>query len=284
MKKSFIAILISLALLLTLTACNSDKNGGQEADNDTETTEEGETQGFKSADGKFEFNADCFVADEEESSYSDNECTFIKATYEILSLTDEAKELYPELSEALEAINSEVRERATDVVREYMDSADEDYAENPEKFLKDGGCYTYEYKYSPIYVNGNYVSLSVEDYCYMGGAHPTSSYYAYTINVTTGESAKIGDFVTDTNALVDAIAEKLDRYYGGGLYYTDDELKNYIMCTFTGESFNGELISIPWNITEKGLAFYFGDYAVAPYASGSFICEINTSEFPDLFK
>lgn len=61
------------------------------------------------------------------------------------------------------------------------------------------------------YVGEDYISLVYNNVCYMGGAHPYSSFDGITINCSTGEMVEVNEFVDDSE---EEIGKQLQNILG----------------------------------------------------------------------
>lgn len=104
-------------------------------------------------------------------------------------------------------------------------------------------------------------SLALSLQSYTGGAHGNSEMTYNSFNTTTGEKIRLSDIVTDGKKLVE-VAEK--KFRAIKKLKADDDLKK------AGFWFEGNKFSLNDNycLTGKGLAFYFNQYEIAPYAAG----------------
>lgn len=314
MIRKFLAAAISLSLIISLAACTADNTDVHDTTVQTGETETAETiidettdceeteaqteekteettsaektgnsrkTSGAEADG-FTLTSDCFEIQSVNCSYSIGEIYLIKAIYEVISLNGEAEAKYSELASTLAKVNELSEQAAKEMVDSFKEQADEDYAANPERF-EQNMYYSYEYRINPVSIRDGFVGFSGETYSYMGGVHPNITCNAWTFDIETGMTASVNDIIRDTDALVTVLADRLEEYYGDGLMYEKEDLCRYLSCGISGDMFDGYEVKLPWQITENGIEFLFGDYAVAAYASGRYYPVISSDDCPELF-
>ena len=154
-----------------------------------------------------------------------------------------------------------------------------DYFVDPElDFMKD---YIFDEVYNG-YVECNtkdLVSVLVESYSYTGGAHGLTTCYGKNYDVKNKKFVKYEDVFCDgfEEELAGLIDEKLSNPEEGEDYGLFPFYKDSLTDIFTPgfETFY---------FTEDGITFIYGEYLIAPYASGNIFVEIPYEELNHLLK
>lgn len=125
-------------------------------------------------------------------------------------------------------------------------------------------------------MNGDILSLKLDTYNYLGGAHGTSAIYSITINTKTGKIYTFKDLFKEntnsneiiTNRILNEIEKNPDMYF-------EENYKETIMNK------DGEY---KYYIDGDKLVIYFDLYDIAPYASGIPRFTIDADEIKELLK
>jgi hypothetical protein len=127
--------------------------------------------------------------------------------------------------------------------------------------------------------DGRFLTLRIDCYTYLGGAHPNASTAIATWETATGRQLQLEDIFTDLDALK-ARAEKKFREVKaevfipqeeGGYGFNFDESNPFKLADNTG-------------LTDKGVFFCYVPYEVAAYAFGPTEFELTFEEVADLLK
>ena len=149
--------------------------------------------------------------------------------------------------------------------RENLNKAASLFAENYEEVRKDmgslGGCWELETTADTLHASPKALTVKLETYTYMGGAHPNSSLTLYTFDRETGRMLTLDDMISDTTALL-GVLEKEFRHHQNLLPLTNLEEQGYFLRD--GRFF------LPANVgvSREGLVFYYNPYEIAAYAVG----------------
>lgn len=184
---------------------------------------------------------------------------------------------YKELSEKFQEVNKSNEDNLTEIYEGFESDYNEEFADAD----LDWGPVLYEYDHKgviradkKIFSTGNNAEV------YYGGAHGGAYEGGFAYNSQTGEAINFNDVVIKTDGLVDIITDELYENYDKEIFFseTEEELKEdvklYVDSLIDGEGTN-------WSLNYDGVAIYFGDYALAAYASGHQIVFINYDEYPD---
>ena len=191
----------------------------------------------------------------------------------------------PKNHESLIKINDFYMERfnhAAEVeCREGMLQAEEDYLDHIESLGE-------EYMYLPYsltedyFVNYNdqgFLSISLMDSYYWGGAHGLSFLESHTFDVNLGQCLTLGKLfkMSEEEAIrfaLDIMTEKV-LAQGPEIEYLYENALDYLEESFYEQDFY---------IDGQDLVFYFQSYAIAPYASGFPEFRIPLEEVPYFVK
>lgn len=184
---------------------------------------------------------------------------------------------YKELSEKFQEVNKSNEDNLTEIYEGFESDYNEEFADAD----LDWGPVLYEYDHKgviradkKIFSTGNNAEV------YYGGAHGGAYEGGFAYNSQTGEAINFNDVVIKTDGLVDIITDELYENYDKEIFFseTEEELKEdvklYVDSLIDGEGTN-------WSLNYDGVAIYFGDYALAAYASGHQIVFINYDEYPE---
>ena len=113
---------------------------------------------------------------------------------------------------------------------------------------------------SQVYEQGDFLSVTLVGYSYLGGAHPTSYYETYNFDLSTGEFVDYEDLSVSEGGFRMAVAEYIrgDMYASGLNEYYYDDFESYLFdFAYTHMAFD-----------EKGMTVYFDEYTMGPPAAG----------------
>lgn len=121
------------------------------------------------------------------------------------------------------------------------------------------------------------ISLSVSAYTYFGGAHPNSDVAMISVYKSTGKMVTLEDLVSDTAQLRSIAQEKFKAEFC-------KETKGD--CSEAGFDFGEEDFPLAANfeVTEKGILFFYNQYEIAPYAMGTFDLTLEWKEIESILK
>jgi len=178
-----------------------------------------------------------------------------------IKLSDEDAEKYPELSDALAALNNEEDEAATSQMQAFCEYTDYEgsstlYA-NTEKYI--------------LRADKAVVSILGEYESYSGGAHGYYAKAGTNLSPETGEEIDLFDVVTDKDALYTLIFGYLLENYEGEFY---EEKREDLYEHFD----NG----LNWSIDYNKINIYFNPYEIASYAAGLIEFELWFDEHPEM--
>ena len=182
---------------------------------------------------------------------------------------------------------------------------DQIYQDNKEFFDmqtgEDSTPLAYEVSVIPKRSDEQIVSLSVEEYDYLGGAHPNSMITGYNLNPQTGKRYTLQDIAQDYDGIFDYVQKKLkedyapDMFFDGyedtvkSMFYGDadgangaDGVQNAQPTDSSADFSDTEMLS--WTMDKNGVTIVFNNYDLAPYAAGRQIVEIPFAEEGNLFK
>lgn len=151
-----------------------------------------------------------------------------------------------------------------------------DIVEEMEKEIKEyGNCLSWSYESKPsniCFFDGRYFSFYQYCYIYEGGAHGMPYWTGYTFDLQTGEELLLNDIISNseeelkeivTGYFTDLIAGNPNEFWDDAPQYVEEET-----------DFNSLFY-----LTEEGIVFYFGPYALACYAAGFQQVTVPYSEF-----
>ena len=222
----------------------------------------------------------------------DNSTVLFKGSYETLQLTEDMAELYPDLNTAITAEAAEKEAWFDQTANNMLSDFKELIEENPDMINGDRDDWnTYE---SSIVIErcDEWVTAYYESWnAFSGGAHGMYGCEGVNFDSQTGKKLLLTDILKDTSNLKEILVEKLQEAYPEPDYFADD--LNVLLASYdptvtesTPVDDSGEEYVYPYDyvLTNDGLNFYFGPYALAPYAMGAQEVTLGYEEYSDLFK
>lgn len=259
--KKIPAFLMSLVMILSLSACFSKRSDESEDATEKESVTEEKATEFD------------LITLEYGSIYDSEWCDdgeLYKYDCEMLEISDEESE-YSLLAKELDKINQENREFFETNAVDMIDSAYSEYN-------------SYGYRFLPHYddlfyrvVRADEVMVSVLETRsgYWGGMHPNSGHGCLNLDSATGRALTLDDISCDRAALEALIYDALVEKYGndGVFFNLEENLQSYI-----------DEDALVWTLSYQGITFYFSPYQLASYAAGLITADITFSEHSELFN
>lgn len=120
--------------------------------------------------------------------------------------------------------------------------------------------WTIESALSVLYNNGRLLCIRIDEYTFLGGAHPNEYTNLMTFDLQTGSSIEASSFIEDHTAF-HAYAERVFRQ--------KRELSQEENLNDAGYFWN-QPFTLPeqMGLTPEGLLLFYNNYEVAPYAAG----------------
>lgn len=287
------AFLVS-TLLLSLTACGSKaympaESAEMAAQEQTSTAKQSEKEtDSASASGNQSENAAQAPAKETPDATSAITPIHLSVTEEYLS---EWEEFSPVLLSSTSQVSvlsdgySQLKETLSAQNREWYDEMQKVYDDNLEiarEFAGNGTEINFEYSLTatPVRSDEKIVSLSVDEYSYLGGAHPNSYIVGYNLNPLTGKEYALKDVVTDYDRLYQMTGEQLKENYPADSFFEGYE--EMMKSMFYDEK--GQYGRVQWTMDMEGITLHFNNYDLGPYAAGRFEVRFDFSQVPELFQ
>jgi len=214
-----------------------------------------------------------------QSSAEGDETYYIRyrLTCDLVELSEEAEDRYPQLENALEKYNEAAEDASEEMIKTLEESADSFFEAMPEAKDGDGGYLTDSR--TPYVLRADSRVLSVLYYydSFLGGAHPNRAYEGMNVDTATGKCLKLGDVVTDVDAFAAAVDEKLkEKYPEEYPYYFTDPVQAV-------KDSAGQDGIMAFTMGYEGMNVYFSPYNLGAYAMGEQILTIYYDEAPELF-
>lgn len=174
--------------------------------------------------------------------------------------------IFPENNKFLNELNILMEKEALNIKEEIHQMAKKDFNKNNLKYELN-----IEYKIHTL--NPTFISLTMENYQYTGGAHGFSNKTPYNFDLTTGKEMSLQDlFKKNSNykevinkEIQKQIKEEPDKFF-------PDEV----------EVFSGINNKQPFYIEDGKLVIYFGLYEIAPYTAGIVEFQIPSSTLKNI--
>lgn len=123
--------------------------------------------------------------------------------------------------------------------------------------------YEFHMGYTITFNRGCTVSLYMEEYTFMGGAHGETARTSDTWDFTTGRKISLKELYPDDplfkNKIIKEIERQITKAKEGSPQPFFDDYRNLVRDNFHPDSFY---------LTPKGTVIYFQQYDIAPYAAG----------------
>ncbi len=183
---------------------------------------------------------------------------------------------FPKLAAALESYNNSARAEALRVQEQMREEALRDYAERKKNGYGDS-FNGYVYENDLIIKRADALVLSFLDstYTYTGGAHGGQMYQGVNFDASTGERLSLNQVFPDGEQLVEVLIEKLYEENRQGTFFDSME------ATVADQVIHDK---VSWVIEPRGVTFYFNQYEIAAYASGTITTTIGFDERPGMFN
>lgn len=252
--------------ILGIVACQNSKTGTQEESVAAPTVEQ---KAFRQEQG-----ADCDKAEDDETR---TDCARIDLLYPVVVMGEKA------LQDAVTAwVNKylfSIMEAEETPKSSTLDAAAKAFFGLHDQSKKEGGTSmangAYEVRTGSEVVlnNGKYLTLAINGYTFMGGAHGSPTEALNTFDVQSGKILTWDDLVTD-KAAVQALAEKKVREERADVFkegFDFDDTFNFVLPANYG-------------LTEEGIFLYYQHYEIMPYALGATEVTLTFEELGTLAK
>ncbi len=203
-------------------------------------------------------------------------------------LGDDSAEQYPALAAALQDYTNQEIRTYKDNIQELKEQAEMEYQESPDRF-KDGMYYTSDVSVLPQRVDEKVVSFFSSASDYTGGAHGMYGMDGKTFDTRTGKELALTDVLSNLSDLTGLIKTELLENYDPTLFDDLDQALSYYdvavtEATATADNDMGYVYPYHWALNPRGVSFYFGPYALAPYAAGDQMITLSYEKYPALFN
>jgi len=166
-------------------------------------------------------------------------------------------------SDAEKKMNTTMENYISALCKSAVSSAKEDYKAIGTSAGDDMGFpYSYEVRVTGVTLSDeNYVCIGTQVYDYTGGAHGGSTNTYYSFDRKTGELLRLSDIVSDSSKEVKALLLKHleEKVSANPDMYFDEAVEN------VKKDNKGDY---EFSLRKNGIGIEFGDYDIAPHASG----------------
>ncbi|MGL5351936.1 MAG: DUF3298 and DUF4163 domain-containing protein [Clostridium sp.] len=168
-------------------------------------------------------------------------------------------------------INSKILDFTTMWISDVKEIADEYYG--PPNNLYP----TFPYELIGTYTlksSGEILSFYIDYYQFTGGAHGITNRVAYNIDINSGRDMLLGDLFKDKHTYEKLINKEIEK----------EIAKNADNYFIGKDGFNGIKKNQRYYIEDNNIVVYFGEYEIAPYATGMPQFKIPLELFGDSYK
>ena len=165
---------------------------------------------------------------------------------------------------AQKAINDDLKLLQTDFMKRLGDlfAAANEYTAAMADAGIDDALFAMDLKVRDAYVNGDVLSIVLEEYSYTGGAHGSSLRCAFNYDLNDGHLLAWEEISADSSALVKTLKEYIIAQASSNSYddyYFFDYYEEYLDSAFGDGT---------WYFSNEGLTIIYNQYTIAPYAAG----------------
>lgn len=188
----------------------------------------------------------------------------------VMTVRTETPVISGNVSEATaERINAIYR----DAAQKFLASIETDYRQEAideaTHLTEIGAAYTFSKTFQLAYNANGLISFIVEDNYYTTGAHSISEFTGETYDLRTGQKLSLDDILSDTSAVMQKLSKKVSAYI------KKNGLQDFVSPdTSAMDQFDPS----DFVLTPKGIRFFFQQYAIAPFSSGTPSFELTYKE------
>lgn len=183
---------------------------------------------------------------------------------------------FPKLAAALEAYNNSMRAEALRVQGQMREEASRDYQEQKKNGYGDSfNGHSWETDLIVKRADSLILSFVETQWTYTGGAHGGQMYRGVNFDASTGERLSLYQVFPDGEQLVETLIAKLYEENKQGTFFDSME------ATVADQIIHDKA---SWVIGPRGVTFYFNQYEIAAYASGTITTTIMFDAQPGLFN
>jgi hypothetical protein len=200
--------------------------------------------------------------------------------YTVAAVSDETAKKYPQLAGAVQKLGDKLKEEVTHAVENESLNARDRIDESGELYAP----YSSEEKMRLLRFDDVMMTVAVDSYTDLGGAHPLSTVAYHNYDSAGGNELRLEDVLNEEkrDSLTDYIYEELGKDYRkimddlSGTDYDVPEILNDIS--------SDDSIDFNWYINGRGLNIFFNSYDIAPYAAGNFQVTLTYDSYPGLIQ
>jgi len=281
MNKLFIICLITIFIFLGCGKKPSDINQ-QKKDTVTSINNSGETSGKTSAQDSMKYDKKIITKyyNDKECSDTAEACTYFKLSYPVFTTGNANKEINKFLEAYItDSIYVPEGKKSNGSIENLYKSLFKEY-ETFKKETPDWNLgYALDINADVIFNSSKFLTVSINQYSFFGGAHPNTFSRDFVFDSQTGKVLGLKDlFASGFNSKLNKLIDKKFR----------ETYKLKPNESLNGE--NGMLFEnfINYNdnfsLTKKGISFYYNPYEIAPYAVGPIILEFTYGELKEILK
>lgn len=186
-----------------------------------------------------------------------------------VTMTEDRKEKYPALAEAVKELNKNKQAQADETLQQMVSDAKERRAQDPE--YKEPFTDTEEYYVTRQ--DKHIVSLLGEFSGYTGGAHGYYGHNTVNLDTETGDALKLTDLVADGDSFKALVKEMVTSRY--------PDVEEDLVDSYFEETAPDDMI---WTAGYEGITCYFDPYTLGPYAIGAQSVLIPFAGHEELFQ
>ncbi len=286
--KKILSIIMLIAVLSTLAACKGEAVPGE-----TETAEGAvnETVGTETDATETEENTESAESETEERAPEqpdaevlsmvkyfsqtwewDDEILLALSEYNGVVLSEEAKQAYPELAEALEQGRNMMVRTMEDEYDNLLSTAKDELA------LLGEDSFVTKLSTADVQIrraDSTAVSYLTDSYLVYGSINGRFL-QGTTFDTASGKQLTLGDIITDMSRIPEIVKNELAGYTWTGDFFTETAVEDYFRDTPED--------GFVWTLDYNGVTFYFGNNTLAETGEGCLAATVSFAAYPELFS
>ncbi len=257
MDKKYLKLIIALSLAVAGSSCSSSDQP-QQPDQDTAAVAP-EDQPAEEVDAPFSYKKDTI----------ERKFKTITVTMNVDFAKDGNEKLVKNINEYInKELGNHYKKEITDT-KEVLAFYANYQLDKMREVWEEGANFTYDIRVLFSHETENYVSYTSSFFEYTGGAHGIAGNDGATFRKSDGQQLTWDMFNTQGNEFKQILKEGIKGYFEDAIGHkikSDEDFKSYLLDI--KDVNNLPLPSAKPYINKKGLVIHYGQYEIAPYASG----------------
>ena len=183
---------------------------------------------------------------------------------DIIQVSAESPVVTLDDEEVAKVINDDIKQVSADFLLrlQQMFSGANEYSADMADMGIDNALFAMDLQVRDACVNGDVLSIVLEEYNVTGGAHGSSLRYALNYDLNDGKRLTWEDISTDSTALSKTLKDYIVTQASSSKY------EDYYFFDYYEDSLDSAFGDDTWYFNNQGLTIIYNQYAIAPYAAG----------------